>query len=57
MKVSIVGSGTVATDEVRATLERMLDESGAHELMIQDLIAEPSVRRRSRELVADMFAA
>lgn len=41
--------------EVRATLERMLDESGADELMVQDLIAEPGERRRSREVVAEVF--
>jgi len=42
-------------DTVRATLERMLDESGADELMIQDLIADPADRRRSRELLAEAF--
>jgi len=35
--------------EVRATLERMMEESGADELMIQDLIADPAARRRSAE--------
>jgi len=41
--------------EVRATLERMLEESGADELMIQNLIADPADRRRSHELLAEMF--
>lgn len=42
-------------DEVRATLEQMVEESGADELMIQDLIADPSTRRRSHELLAQAF--
>lgn len=46
-------AGSPAT--VRATLEQMVEESGADELMIQDLIAEPQVRRRSHELLAQEF--
>lgn len=42
-------------DEVRATLERMAEESGADELMVQNLIASPADRRRSHELLAQMF--
>jgi luciferase family oxidoreductase group 1 len=42
-------------DEVRATLEQMLEDSGADELMIQNLIADPSDRMRSHELLAAMF--
>ncbi|MDO5512736.1 MAG: LLM class flavin-dependent oxidoreductase, partial [Corynebacterium sp.] len=42
-------------EEVRATLEQMLAESQADELMIQDLIADPAVRRRSREMLAVAF--
>lgn len=42
-------------DDVRATLEQMVDESGADEIMIQDLIADPVARRRSHELLADAF--
>ncbi|HIW90218.1 MAG TPA: MsnO8 family LLM class oxidoreductase [Candidatus Corynebacterium avicola] len=42
-------------DDVRATLEQMLDGSGADELMVQDLIADPADRRRSHELLADAF--
>ena len=42
-------------DEVRATLEQMVEESGADELMIQDLIADPADRRRSHELLAQAF--
>lgn len=42
-------------DDVRATLEQMLAESEADELMIQNLIAYPDDRRRSHELLAEMF--
>ena len=42
-------------DDVRATLEQMVAESGADELMIQDLIADPAARRRSHELLAQAF--
>lgn len=42
-------------NDVRATLEQMIDESAADELMIQDLIAEPGPRRRSHELLAQSF--
>src|SRR5690606_33998660 len=42
-------------DQVRATLEQMLDESGADELMVQDRIADPVARRHSHALLAQMF--
>lgn len=42
-------------EQVRTTLDQMLDESAADELMIQNLIADPASRRRSHELLADMF--
>lgn len=42
-------------DDVRATLEQMIAESGADEVMIQDLIAEPEARRHSHELLAQAF--
>lgn len=42
-------------DDVRATLEQMVEESGADELMIQNLIADPADRTRSHELLADAF--
>ena len=42
-------------DDVRATLEQMAEESQADEIMIQDLIADPVVRRRSHELLAEAF--
>ena len=42
-------------ESVRTTLEQMVEESGADELMIQDLIADPVARRRSHELLADAF--
>lgn len=41
--------------DVRATLEQMLEASGADELMIQNLIADPVDRHRSHELLAEMF--
>ncbi|GMA41445.1 MsnO8 family LLM class oxidoreductase [Mobilicoccus caccae] len=41
--------------EVRATLEQMVAESGADEVMVQDLIADPADRRRSHELLAREF--
>ncbi|MCD4533107.1 MsnO8 family LLM class oxidoreductase [Nocardioides sp. cx-169] len=43
-------------EDVRVTLEQMVEASGADELMIQDLIADPADRMRSHELLADMFA-
>jgi luciferase family oxidoreductase group 1 len=42
-------------EDVRATLEQMVEESGADEVMVQDLIAEPATRRRSHELLAGAF--
>lgn len=42
-------------DEVRATLEQMVEETKADEVMIQDLIADPADRRRSHELLAEAF--
>lgn len=42
-------------DDVRATLEQMVAESGADELMVQDLIADPADRRRSHRLLAESF--
>ncbi|GAA3946736.1 MsnO8 family LLM class oxidoreductase [Microbacterium soli] len=41
--------------DVRATLEQMAQESQADEIMIQDMIADPALRRRSHELLADAF--
>ena len=41
--------------DVRATLEQMVEESGADELMVQDLIADPVARRRSNALLAEAF--
>ena len=40
---------------VRATLEQMIEESAADEIMIQDLIATPDARRHSHELLAQIF--
>jgi luciferase family oxidoreductase group 1 len=42
-------------DDVRATLEQMVADSGADELMIQNLIADPADRRHSHELLAQAF--
>jgi len=44
-----------APDRVRATLERMIEESGADELMVQDLIADPKDRRASHARLAAVF--
>ncbi|TDC79421.1 MsnO8 family LLM class oxidoreductase [Actinomadura sp. 7K507] len=41
--------------DVRATLEQMIEESGADELMIQNLIATPEARHHSHELLAQAF--
>lgn len=40
---------------VRATLEQMVAESGADEVMVQDLIPDPQARRHSHELLAGAF--
>lgn len=42
-------------EQVKATLEQMLSESGADELMVQNLIADPVDRRRSHALLAEVF--
>jgi len=42
-------------DEVKVTLDRMLEESGADELMVQNLIPDPVDRRRSHAHLAEMF--
>ncbi|MFW6639913.1 MsnO8 family LLM class oxidoreductase [Nocardiopsis algeriensis] len=42
-------------DEVRATLEQMIEESGADEVMVQNMIADPAARRHSHELLAEAF--
>lgn len=42
-------------ERVRATLEQMVAESGADEIMVQDLVADPVDRRRSHELLAGAF--
>ena len=42
-------------EDVRATLEQMAEESQADEIMIQDLISDPEIRRRSHELLAEAF--
>lgn len=45
-------SGT--PEQAKATLDRMLEESGADELMVQNLI-DPADRRRSHALLAEAF--
>ena len=42
-------------EDVRATLEQMAEESGADELMLQDLIADPADRHRSHARIAHAF--
>ena len=42
-------------EDVRDTLEQMARESQADEVMIQDMIADPQLRRRSHELLARAF--
>ena len=41
--------------EVRATLDQMVEESQADEIMVQNLISDPGDRRHSHQLLADMF--
>ncbi|MFI7613471.1 LLM class flavin-dependent oxidoreductase [Nonomuraea terrae] len=41
--------------QVRATLEQMAAESGADEIMIQNMLPDPATRRRSHELLAAAF--
>lgn len=41
--------------QVRATLARMVEESGADEVMVQNLIADPADRLRSHTLLAEAF--
>jgi luciferase family oxidoreductase group 1 len=41
--------------QVRATLEQMLEQSQADELMVQNMIADPGDRRRSHERLAEIF--
>lgn len=42
-------------DQVRATLEQMVAESGADELIFQDMIADPADRRSSHARLAELF--
>ncbi len=42
-------------ERVKNTLLQMIDESGADELIVQDMIAAPRDRRRSHELLAQSF--
>ncbi|MDV8071378.1 MsnO8 family LLM class oxidoreductase [Rhodococcus sp. IEGM 1366] len=44
-----------SVQQVRATLEQMIEESGADEVMVQDMIADPRERRHSHALLADAF--
>lgn len=46
---------SAAPDRLRDMLETMAAEVGADELILQDLIAQPSDRQRSYELIADAF--
>jgi luciferase family oxidoreductase group 1 len=42
-------------NQVRATLEQMINESGADEVMVQNMIADPADRHRSHALLAEAF--
>lgn len=42
-------------EEVKATLEQMVEESGADELILQNMIPDPEDRARSHELIAKAF--
>lgn len=42
-------------DQVRAILEQMVEESGADEVMVQNLIPDPVDRHRSHALLAEAF--
>jgi luciferase family oxidoreductase group 1 len=42
-------------DQVRATIEEMVAESGADEVIIQNMIADPDDRRASHARLAEMF--
>lgn len=41
--------------QVRATIEQMAEESGADEIMVQNMIPDPADRHRSHELLAEAF--
>ncbi|MEO6988182.1 MAG: MsnO8 family LLM class oxidoreductase [Aquihabitans sp.] len=41
--------------QVRATIEQMVAESRADEVMVQNMIADPGDRHRSHELLAEVF--
>ena len=41
--------------EVRQTLEQMIEQSGADEIIVQDMIADPEDRHRSHERLAKAF--
>ena len=44
-----------SADEVRATLEEMVEQSGADEIILQNLIPDPSDRAASHERIARVF--
>jgi alkanesulfonate monooxygenase SsuD/methylene tetrahydromethanopterin reductase-like flavin-dependent oxidoreductase (luciferase family) len=48
-------SGTPAT--LRAQLEPVIRESGATEIMVQDMLTDPAARTRSRQIVAETLQA
>ncbi|KIP52818.1 LLM class flavin-dependent oxidoreductase [Leucobacter komagatae] len=41
--------------QVRATIEQMVEETGADEVMVQSMIPDPAERHRSHELLAEAF--
>ena len=47
-------SGTAAT--LKAQLEQIVEATGATEIMVQDLLIDPELRSRSRELIAEAIS-
>lgn len=47
-------SGTAAT--LREQLEKLVDVTGATEIMVQDMLIDPDLRSRSRELIAEAIS-
>lgn len=47
-------SGTAAT--LQEQLEKLVDVTGATEIMVQDMLIDPDLRSRSRELIAEAIS-
>ncbi|WP_431728040.1 hypothetical protein [Verrucosispora sp. TAA-831] len=48
-------SGTPTT--LRAQLEPVIQDSGAIEIMVQDMLTDHTARTRSREIIADVLGS